>query len=506
MRTERRQLRDAFRIQPLYCDETPYGSAITGRCDDVIRDACAAIVEHRRRFGIAQTVRASRDLLSAAMTSGSLGALFEQPGHLRETCLFPPAASVRPVGLSLERARGEGVTELAVSPRLLADLACWTGEWRQGALPPQDREARVLWDALADLGALGPMQDKDCTNAGDLRLVGHATVELRAGTTRLLFDPFLLPSSPRYPPTYQPITAQCLSPDAIFITHSHPDHFDLASLLDFGADVPIFVPRVERESLLAIDMAARLRALGFRQVQALGWFEETRVGQSRVVALPFYGEQPTTGDRLHMDVRNEGNLYLVESAERRVAVAVDSGRDGAGDVRSVATEAQARYGPADVVLAGYRGFALYPIHYVFSSVARYVLFVPPEQWTVREQITNDPDDAIDVAELWGARHLIPYADGGAPWHWEMGLGPVLDGSAETGPAPVLDGIRMRRQLLDPPPESVGAAAARRSGSDVEPVASPVQATLLRPGDSLSLHGQEARVRRSPPHAWPYDAP
>ena len=80
-----------------------------------------------------------------------------------------------------------------------------------------------------------------------------------------------------------------------------------------------------------------------------------------------------------------------------------------------------------LVFSGYRGWQLYPFQLLFSSVSRFLLFVPPSLWSTRQQLMNSVDDAIDVAEGWGARYLVPYADGGAPWYWDIGLGPRLDG-------------------------------------------------------------------------------
>ena len=57
----------------------------------------------------------------------------------------------------------------------------------------------------------------------------------------------------------------------VIVTHSHPDHFDLATLLRLGRATPIVVPEVPRESLLAMDMAARLRQLGFAAVRTRNW-------------------------------------------------------------------------------------------------------------------------------------------------------------------------------------------------------------------------------------------
>src|SRR5690606_25681676 len=128
------------------------------------------------------------------------------------------------------------------------------------------------------------------------------------------------------------------------------------------------------ETLLATDMAYRLRELGFTRVQTLRWYQEVTVGPFRVIALPFYGEQPTDGVMLHPEARNLGNTYVVEGLGRRDALVADAGRDAAGETIALAAEARRRFGTIDALFGGYRAWRLQPIQYLLTSVARYVLF------------------------------------------------------------------------------------------------------------------------------------
>jgi L-ascorbate metabolism protein UlaG (beta-lactamase superfamily) len=282
-----------------------------------------------------------------------------------------------------------------------------------------------------------------------------------------------------------------LQPDALLITHSHGDHYDLSTLLRFGAQVRIIVPFVERESLLAIDMVYRLRELGFERVTALAWNQETTVGDFRIVALPFYGEQPTTDEVYHPEVRNTGNVYLVEGEGRRYVFTADAGRDGAGDVRQVARAAASRYGAADVVFGGFRSWSLYPAQYLNVEFARYLLFVPPWAYGVRQAIMNDADALLDTAERWQARQVVPYANGGAPWYHACGLGPAPERIDQTD------------EHFDPCPEMVVRAARRRTSVDGQAIESGVPVVLLRPGESLELSGPAAEVVSHAGHVWPY---
>jgi hypothetical protein len=155
-------------------------------------------------------------------------------------------------------------------------------------------------------------------------------------------------------------------------------------------------------------------------------------------------------------------------------------------------QAAATLGPVDAVFCGYRGWKLYPAHFIFSSVAQYLFLAPPEAWRVRQHIMTAVDEAIDVAERWGARYLLPYGDGGAPWFWRIGLGPdLLDPSAEI-------------DAFDPFPERVVDAAAHRSiAADRAVVETAVNVVVLRPGDSLRDLAGNATLHRVERHAWPW---
>src|SRR5262249_49502323 len=145
--------------------------------------------------------------------------------------------------------------------------AHWIFELQCGTTRPVEGRGRSLFDQLEACGALTdePVHT-DSPTQGDVHLIGHATVFVTAGA-RVLIDPFILPRSESFPESYQPHRVADLLPlDAALVTHSHPDHFDLSTLLRLGPHTRICVPEVDRESLLAVDMAARLEQLGFVNV------------------------------------------------------------------------------------------------------------------------------------------------------------------------------------------------------------------------------------------------
>lgn len=474
------RLRDDVQLEVVYADETRFGSVLSGRIDTTVRIACEAIIEARHRGGMKAVMEDFPRLVESA--TARLAELYEAPGVLRPECLYPDPRLVRPASLSIY---GDALRcTLELEPSVAAELATWVGRWQSGSAAPEAGPARRLWDGLRAAGALTRSDPRPRPSLPTVTLVGHAAVAFSRGTERLIIDPYLLPRSASYPTGYQPMGPE-LAPTAVLITHSHPDHFDPGTLLRWGPDVPIVVPSVPRESILSIDMAARLRELGFRNVRCVGPDQTFTLGSFEIQTLPLLGEQPAEAERWHPEVRNIGNLYIVEVAGQRWAAVADAGRDREGDVRALGPRVRA-LGSLDGVFGGYRGWVLYPVQFLFSSVARYLLFVAPECWGHRQSIMDSADELIDVAERWGAGVVVPYADGGAPWYWQRGLGPDLS-----------QGVH--NPHFDPEPEAVLRAAAGRTTVGQETIASTVRVRILRPGQGID--DARATVVEPPGHRW-----
>lgn len=475
-----------------YADTTLFGSMVSGRFERELKARIAPIFT-------ALAERQWRDVKPAALRTQLyapevLGAYHTHETALHPACLYPPATQVTPRALRIENRAGR-IWHFDLSPSDAASLAVWIGAWHRGRMPPGlSSTGRELYRLLDEAGLMIDEPMPAPLPRQDILFYGHASVRVGDGRNFVLTDPFQVPALADDETGYKPLSLHQGPIDGVLITHSHPDHFHLGTLLRLGADMPVWVPHVARESLLSIDMAARLRELGFKAVRTLAWGDCAALGELRIRAWPFHGEQPGVGSVLHPAVRNIGNAYTVETATRRYGFIADGGRDATGDMREVARAARAACGPVDVLFSGYRSWALYPAQLLGSSVGRYALLVPAAEWARRQVLMNGPDEALDVAEAWGARHLVPYADGGAPWFWARGLGPDLSRPEGHNPH------------FDPPPEVVATAAARRSSWGEAAVASPVAVTVLRPGQAASLtstHG--LRVHEYEGHRWPWQS-
>lgn len=262
--------------------------------------------------------------------------------------------------------------------------------------------------------------------AGSPLFVGHACLTWSDGAHRLWADPLFSPKSLRYPSSYQPLSVLDFPENehAVLLTHSHPDHFDPGSLLRFAPNTIFFVPEVLRESLLSVDMKFRLRQLGFHRIRTLRWQESAQWGLFKITALPFYGEQPLGGGpSVELSDYNRGNTYCVEFAKGgKSLILADSGSDPRKNCLENAFDILRDTGPIDYLFANHRRWDLDPSQYLRSSVPQYLCYVPDGQLGLRQRIMMNPQELVRVAEILGARFVIPYAMGGAAWHEEMGLG------------------------------------------------------------------------------------
>src|SRR5437879_5098990 len=278
----RLRLRVDVQVVVQYRDTTPFGSAIGRRADEATLTAYAPLVNHVRTHGTADLMQVARGLLEESVRSDAFARLTEPDGggawRIRPEMLFPQPAQAPPNALWLECPSSAGklranlpAAHWPLAHDLIARLS-GVGCAESGD-PDLHQDMRALLRAMRGENLLEEVNDAspltEIANA-DLTFVGHNTVMVRSGSTRVLVDPLFFPRAATYPADYQPLSISDVgAPDAVLITHSHPDHFDPGSLLRIPLETRAIVPFLERETLLAVAIAERPRELAFRRLQVL---------------------------------------------------------------------------------------------------------------------------------------------------------------------------------------------------------------------------------------------
>lgn len=274
-------------------------------------------------------------------------------------------------------------------------------------------EERALVEALGDLGLLEPHAAPKPPAGPSVTWLGHASVLYEAGGSRILVDPALfgcsIPSRHELaPPDWRDLGRV----DAVLVTHGDVDHFNMRFLTLLPRDTPIYVPRPRIERPYQVDMQAQLALLGFEHVVSLAEWEVASLGDVRVVAAPFRGEDWGL-DLVACTYLIDGpglTIYLSADAEfmpdvcRRIAGQYDVDLALLG----VSNNAEARVMPPE-----------YGWGYLYDA------WIPPERRQEWIQLCAGPKESAEAARLLGARQAFGYAAGGASF---IGRGYEVRGS------------------------------------------------------------------------------
>ena len=254
----------------------------------------------------------------------------------------------------------------------------------------------------------------------------HASLLIQSQTTGILVDPVALQLGfPRMADA--PLHAVDALPHALLITHSHDDHFHIPSLLASSADTTqVICPEVPSTSVMCrVDLAGAARDFGLNAT-ALPWGEAKEVGDIRITALPFYGEQPTRdAPGPAPNLRSWGSCYRVDTPEFSVLILVDSGTDPSGCMEDAIADNRARHGAADIAISCLRLFES-PF---FGGLPHYWATLPfprlRELWGQRARgslpsTTAGPDGVAAACHAGEIRYFLPYA------HGFVGVGRAID--------------------------------------------------------------------------------
>jgi L-ascorbate metabolism protein UlaG (beta-lactamase superfamily) len=150
-------------------------------------------------------------------------------------------------------------------------------------------------------------------SADRITYVGHGTVLIEIGGSRLLTDPLLRPRVLGLIHRHGSAPADEVTEDidAVLLSHLHHDHVDFPSLKRLGREVPIAVPP---------NAGRTVRRRGFTEVVEIGAGERTELGGVEVTGTPAVHE----GRRFKFGPKVEAVGYEVAGGGHRVYFAGDT--------------------------------------------------------------------------------------------------------------------------------------------------------------------------------------
>lgn len=185
------------------------------------------------------------------------------------------------------------------------------------------------------------------TNAG-VSLLSHSCLRVKDGSQSLLIDPCLYSgdSQTATRTDYERIDRsidEFKDTTAILISHNHWDHCHLQTLVRFRRDIPIYIPKVVRETPRNPSIRNFLRSLGFTNIHEIKHWQSETIGTFRFLPVPFHGEW--FGPNSQFDAF----CYLIETNGKTLLGTVDSDRDELGNMDKIFGELKKRAPKIDLM-------------------------------------------------------------------------------------------------------------------------------------------------------------
>jgi N-acyl-phosphatidylethanolamine-hydrolysing phospholipase D len=214
---------------------------------------------------------------------------------------------------------GAGFRNPPGSPAPGGDAAAWRRFfWRRFASRSEVElpKGHVLPQTEALAGIAGGRGDRD-----RLTWLGHASFLLRLEGRTILTDPYLSayasPLPPLGPRRFSPpgLPVERLpAVDILLLSHNHYDHLDLST-------IAMLASKEQVAAVVPLGLGRYFRARGYVRVQELDWYQELRLGELSITALPaIHFSKRTPFDRN----RTLWTGYALQARSRRVYFAGDT--------------------------------------------------------------------------------------------------------------------------------------------------------------------------------------
>ena len=261
--------------------------------------------------------------------------------------------------------------------------------------------AQDLLERWLTAGLIEPIDERpnpfaDGSPRPRVTFMGHTSIMLQTATTTVITDPLYRPTL-GIPDSVFEVTR--LPIHAIFCTHSHWDHCDLASLLRFDKRIPIVIPRVQRPTAFNPPMVPALKLLGFSDIRELNVWDSTTIGDVEMLAVPFHGEQDEP------DAEIDHYTYVLKTKGLSLYGGVDAYRDTYGEMAPALERVRREWAP-DVAFLPISRMQYAYRHGGVNGFCRYVDTTLLDKWF---QYTAGSEQAIEWARTLGVKRVIPYA-------------------------------------------------------------------------------------------------
>lgn len=208
----------------------------------------------------------------------------------------------------------------------------------------------------------------------------HATLEFKINDFSLLCDPWIdglaFFGAWRHYPQPQ-ISSKDLSPNAIFISHEHSDHFHPQTLSNFAKDTPIYIPQFVNQRL-----EKRLDLLGFTNIISLPFGQSVQINKDIQITL----YEP-------ISLWNDSQI-LIDIAGFKILNINDAGIN-----HSIAS----KVGSIDCVCAAFSpGASGYPATFTHLSLDEKICFYQKSRVSLLDML-------LEACKMYNARYFLPFA-------------------------------------------------------------------------------------------------